>query len=95
MSNKVYCTPNELSTLTGLSLRCLKQYRANGLLVEGIHWQRINARVVLFNLPLVMDWIANRSNPMAHQRAIDAYLASLLSTVTTESEKTTKRGKVA
>jgi len=91
--SKLYCTPNELSTLTGLSLRCLKQYRANGLLVEGIHWQRINSRVVLFNLPLVMDWIANRSNPMAHQRAINAYLASLPSTVSTESKKTNKKSK--
>ena len=90
-----YCKASELAKHTGMSTSTLKGNRLSGKWILGVHWVRITPKSVLYNLPLIMDWIANRSNPTAHQRAIDAYLASLPSAVTTETKKTTKRGKVA
>ncbi|QYO68426.1 excisionase family protein [Leptolyngbya sp. 7M] len=69
----------EISKLTGLSGDTLKKYRLSGLLCEDIHWIRINSKVVLYNLPLMLDWLQNIHDPQAHQRAIEAYMTSLLS----------------
>jgi hypothetical protein len=46
-------------------------------LQEGIHWRRHGLRKVTYNINLLQDWAANQDSPEAHQRAIDAYLASL------------------
>ncbi|MEO0356477.1 MAG: hypothetical protein AAF268_16775 [Cyanobacteria bacterium P01_A01_bin.3] len=62
-----------------LSSTTLKKYRLQGLLIEGIHWVRINSRCTRYNLDLVKDWLQNRHDPVAHQRAIEVYQASLLS----------------
>lgn len=69
----------ELSKLTGLSGDTLKKYRLSGLLIEDIHWIRVNSKLVLYNVPLIMDWLQNISDPQAHRRAIEAYQATLLS----------------
>ena len=69
----------EAERLTGLSYETLKKYRLSGLLLEGIHWIKLNSRVVRYNALLLLDWIQNRNDPQAHQRAIDAYQASLIS----------------
>jgi hypothetical protein len=76
----------ELSKLTGLSGDTLKKYRLQGMLSENIHWIRINPKVVRYNVPLIKDWLQNINNPQAHQQAIEAYLATLLS-----SSKRSKR----
>ncbi|MEO0375351.1 MAG: hypothetical protein AAF329_12155 [Cyanobacteria bacterium P01_A01_bin.17] len=57
----------------------MKKYRLQGLLVEGIHWVRVNSRCIRYNLELIQDWLHNRHDPAAHQRAIEIYQASLLS----------------
>jgi hypothetical protein len=62
------------SELTGLSIWTLKRYRLEGKLKEGIHWSRINSRLVLYNCVLLLDWMHNRSNPVAHERAVGKYL---------------------
>jgi hypothetical protein len=67
----------EAAQLTGLSEETLKKLRLNGELKEGIEWVRQNSRCVLYNAPLLIDFIQNRNDPAAHQRAITAYLASL------------------
>lgn len=77
----------EISKLTGLSGDTLKKYRLQGILSEGIHWIRINSKVVRYNVPLIKDWFQNINNPQAHQQAIETYLASLLSS----QEKSKKR----
>lgn len=77
----------EISKLTGLSGDTLKKYRLKGLLSEDVHWIRINSKVVRYNVPLIKDWLQNINDPQAHQRAIEAYLATLLS-----SPKKTRRG---
>ena len=48
----------------------LRRYRAGQEWIEGIHWIRINSRVVRYNLELLRDWQANRHDQMAHQKAI-------------------------
>jgi hypothetical protein len=69
----------EISKLTGLSGDTLKKYRLKGLLSQDIHWIRINSKVVRYNVPLIKDWLQNINDPQTHQRAIEAYLATLLS----------------
>jgi hypothetical protein len=69
----------EISRLTGLSGDTLKKYRLSGVLSEDIHWVRVNAKLVLYNVPLILDWLQNINDPIAHQRAIESYLATLLS----------------
>jgi hypothetical protein len=69
----------EISRLTGLSGDTLKKYRLSGLLSEDIHWIRVNSKVVLYNVPLILDWLQNIHDPHAHQQAIALYMAALLS----------------
>jgi hypothetical protein len=67
-----------VSKLTGLSGDTLKRYRLQGKLQKDIHWVVLNSRVVRYNITLVLDWVQNHvSNPNAHLRAIDNYLAYL------------------
>jgi hypothetical protein len=35
--------------------------------------------MVLYNRPMIKDWIENRHDPEAHQRVIEAYQANRLS----------------
>jgi hypothetical protein len=67
----------ELSRITGLSGDTLKRYRGLGFLCEDIHWIRINSKLVLYNLPLVLDWLQNIHDPSTHQKAIESYLMGL------------------
>ena len=63
----------------GLSTSCLKNYRLNkGLLIEGIHWVYTNSgrRTILYNVELLSDWVATRTEPEQHLRTIEAYLAA-------------------
>jgi CHAD domain-containing protein len=60
-----------------MSETTLKRYRKGGSWIEGIHWVRINSRCIRYNLELIQDWIHNRCNPKAHQKAIEAYQATL------------------
>ncbi len=69
----------EAARCLNLSGATLKRYRLQGLLVEGIHWVRLNSRCIRYNLDLVQDWAQNRDDPAAHQRAIEIYRAGLLS----------------
>ena len=61
-----------------LSETTLKRYRLQGLLIEGIHWVRLNSRCIRYNLDLLQDWMRNRHDPSTHQRAIEVYQANLL-----------------
>ena len=68
-----------IAKLTGLSEETLKKYRLGGVWTYGtehIYWIRLNSRTVRYNYELISDWMQNCHDPMAHQRAIDFYLAS-------------------
>ncbi|MBR8831894.1 MAG: hypothetical protein N5P05_002609 [Chroococcopsis gigantea SAG 12.99] len=82
-----FANKSEASQYLKLSGTTLKRYRLQGLLVEGIHWVRLNSRCIRYNLDLIQDWLHNRHDPVAHQRAIEIYQASLLS----NQKKTGKR----
>jgi hypothetical protein len=85
--DKQFCTRRVLSQVTGLSNSTFKQYQLSGIWIEGIHWQRLNSRCVLYNLPLILDWVAHRYCPEVHQIAIENYLYSLPS-----NQRKQKRG---
>ncbi|WP_413174491.1 hypothetical protein [Anabaena azotica] len=73
-----FVTKQVASQLTGLSGDTLKRYRLQKKLQKDIHWITLNSRVVRYNITLVLDWVQNHiSDPKAHLRAIDNYLASL------------------
>jgi hypothetical protein len=83
----VFIKGSKLVHEVGLSKSTFKRYRLQGLWQEGIHWRRLNSRTVLYNLPLILDWIANQHNPHVHQRAIENYLTSLPSNQTKRGRK--------
>jgi hypothetical protein len=64
--------------LLGLSVHTLKTYRQKHWQC-GIHFLYLNSRAIRYHRELLIDWQANRFYPAAHQRAIEFYLASLLS----------------
>jgi hypothetical protein len=64
---------------TGLSAETLKRARLSGSLTEGIHYVKLNCRTVRYNFELLQDWMQNRHDHLAHQRAIEIYQSSLLS----------------
>ena len=77
---------HDAAKLLGISTHTLKIYRQQ-YLIEGIHFLRLNSRCIRYHKELLRDWYANFSNPQAHQRGIENYLASLL------SNKKKKRGR--
>ncbi|MEB3288921.1 MAG: hypothetical protein VKI82_03335 [Leptolyngbya sp.] len=73
-------TKHQAAALTGLSSETLKKYRLiDQTLLEGIHWVKLNSRTIRYNLTLLLDWMENRSDPAAHQQAIEQYLITKLS----------------
>jgi hypothetical protein len=69
----------EASQRLRLSNSTMKRYRTDGRWIQGIHWVRLNSRCIRYNLELLQDWLHNRHDPRAHQRAIEAYQSGLLS----------------
>ena len=63
----------------GLSSHTLQSLRKDGSLIQGIHFTEINSRLLLYNLPLLIDWLVNKDDPHAHTRAIENFQAGLLS----------------
>ena len=64
--------------ILGISTHTLKLYRKRYWTV-GIHFQYLNSRTIRYHEGLIRDWLANISDPPAHQRGKEVYLASLLS----------------
>lgn len=79
VSGSAWLKTAQAAKLIGLSPSCLKNYRLNkGWLLEGIHWSYTNAgrRTILYNVELLLDWVATRTEPEQHLRTIEAYLAA-------------------
>jgi hypothetical protein len=77
-----------LEKQVGQSRSSIRRWRLGGMLTQGIHWQWTPTTgknpKTLFNRDLIRDWLGNggdQNNP-SHQRAIEAYLASLPSSAT-------------
>ena len=86
----LFASKRTASECLNLSHSTLKKYRLEGDWIEGIHWVRINSRCVRYNIELIKDWLHNRRDPIAHQRAIDIYQASLLSNQKASGKKVTR-----
>ena len=84
-----FADKQEASKVLKLSGTTLKLYRLQGLLIEGIHWVRLNSRCIRYNLDLIQDWLHNRHDPVAHQRAIEVYLSNLMSNQKKSRNKST------
>lgn len=67
----------EAGRMLGLSPETLKKYRIRGYLIEGIHFYQWNQRLIRYNITLLKDWAVHRNDPAAHNRAIEAFFASL------------------
>jgi hypothetical protein len=82
---------HEAAAILGVSTETLKRYRLqkDSTLLKGIHYFVWNSRVVRYNPVLLADWGMNRDAPQAHQKAIEAFLASL------PSNQAKKRGRRA
>lgn len=89
LENAHFINKRSVCQLTGLSGETLKRYRRSGQWIEGIHWIKINERLIRYNWPLLKDWLQNCQDPIAHQRAIAAYQSTLL------SNQARKRGRQA
>jgi hypothetical protein len=68
--------------ILGLSVHTIKKLRSEKTreqdrLIEGIHFVRYGGYCVRYNADLLKDYAATRSDPKAHKRAIQVYLASL------------------
>lgn len=69
---------HEAARLLGVSTQTLARYRKQHW-SEGIHYTCLGPQTIRYNRELLQDWQANRSDPATHQRAIEAYRATLLS----------------
>ena len=76
--NQNWVNKNVAAQIAGISTHTLKLYRKRYWTL-GIHFQYLNSRTIRYHEGLLRDWVANISDPQAHQRAIQVYLDSLLS----------------
>jgi Putative excisionase (DUF1233) len=72
-----YVKAKALTEKTQLCTRTFSRLRASKTWEEGIHFFRISKSLILYNLPLIEDWIANSQHPEHHEKAIENFLASL------------------
>lgn len=77
-NNNKWINNRDAAKLLGISKHSLKIYRQRHWTL-GIHYQYLNSRTIRYHEGLLRDWFANISDPLVHQRAIEVYLASLLS----------------
>lgn len=80
--SEVWIDKHIAARITGLSTHTLKKLRnekarSENHLIEGIHFVRYGSHCVRYNAELLRDYAATRSDPEAHKRAIELYLASL------------------
>jgi hypothetical protein len=74
---RVFGTIRDAERITGYTSDGVKYLMRTGKLQPGIHYVKPDKNSTRFNLPLLLDWVVNRGNEQAHQRAIELF-ASLL-----------------
>lgn len=82
LPSNVWIDKHIAARIIGLSIHTLKKLRSEKAreadrLIEGIHFVRYGGYCVRYNAELLQDYAATRSDPAAHKRAIEIYLASL------------------
>ncbi len=84
MTQTKFITTPQLVEVFPLGKSQLQALRDSGTFQEGVHWVKYpgsNAQRVLWNWPLIEDYLATGGGE-AHQRVVEAYLASLPSNQT-------------
>lgn len=81
-TSEVWIDKHIAARIIGLSVHTLKKLRSENAreadrLIEGVHFIRYGSHCVRYNAELLRDYAATRSDPEAHKRAIELYLASL------------------
>jgi len=71
----IFARTEDMAEQLGISVSCLKRWRPE--MIEGVHYSMVNLRVTLYNVEMVLDWIANRHDPQAHQQAVERYVKAL------------------
>jgi hypothetical protein len=62
----IFAPEDVASYYSGLSVYTLKKYRESDRLTENLHWVKIPPRLVLYCLPLLLDWEFNADTPEKH-----------------------------
>lgn len=73
----VWLSKTETAKLIGRSPHTLRRYRERGDWQEGIHYSKLSQNSIVYNKRLILDWVANRNNPIAHQRTIEQFLTEI------------------
>jgi len=73
----IWANDETVQKLFGLTANQLKTLRLSGDFVEGIHYVRINNKSVLYAVPVVENFIANRLEPKAHQVFCELWLKKI------------------
>lgn len=79
MSGSINILPPEFLDYLPILKKKLRSEKARpeNRMRSGIHFVRYGAYCVRYNAQLLKDYVATRSDPEAHKRAIASYLASL------------------
>jgi tRNA(His) 5'-end guanylyltransferase len=77
LTETTWCNKHEATRILGVSQTTLKNLRLSNQLMEGIHWVRFSSRCVRYNVKLLTDWAATRTDAAQHDRAITNYLNAL------------------
>jgi hypothetical protein len=88
----VWCNKHEAAKIVGLSEVTLKKLRLSNQLIEGIHWVRHSSRCVRYNIELLKDWAANRTDAKSHDQAIANYFNSLPSSQPQRQKPKSRKG---
>jgi len=73
----IWANDETIQILFGLTQNQLKTLRLDGSFAEGIHYVRINNKSVLYAVPVVENFIANRLDPKAHQGFCELWLKKI------------------
>lgn len=52
----------------------LYRYRKSDDWFEGVHFIEVNSRKILYNKPLIEDWLLNRDNPHRHLLTVEKFV---------------------
>lgn len=73
----VFADRKTLTNITALRESKLQQLRMSGEWLEGVHYVYLNpgkrASSILYNVPLCLNWLANRHEPDKHEKVITQY----------------------
>lgn len=80
-SHSFALSPQNAAALLDISIDTLDRLRHDpeSGWIQGVHWNKLPRGGIRYNAELLKDWFANVHDLTTHQRAIEAWRASLLS----------------